>query len=214
MKKNYKIIAYVVYTICLIYMYLRIANVGGVAFDLAYFSNNIYYLILLGVFSSFILFQYGTYEVYLKKYASYYLIRYKAFNQIYNSFVINGFIQSIILTVIKVLIDIYVFDLINIMDIVVYFLVLLCLILTHINFEITFNSKTALFTVLSYFAISFSVADLLVENDFGIFVCCFIPNFLLPSRVENVIISVGILMFVIVFNYLIGKTIFKRKDII
>lgn len=214
MKKNYNIIPYVMYTICLIYIYLRIANIGGVAFDLSYFSNNIYYLILLGVFSSFILFQYGAYEVYLKKYASYLLIRHKAFNQIYNYFVINGLIQSVILTIIKVLIDICVFDLTSIMNIVIYFLVLICLILMHINIEIIFNSKIALFTVLSYFAISFSIADLLVENGFNIFTYCFIPNLLLPSRVGNEIISVSVLIVLIIFNYFIGKTIIKRKDII
>lgn len=214
MKKNYKIISYVMYSICLLYIYLRIENIGGVEFDLAYFSNNIYYLILLGVFSSFILFQYGTYEVYLKKYVSYYLIRYKAFNQIYNSFVINGIIQSVFLTIIKGFIDIYVFDLTRIMNEVIYFLVLLCLILTHINLEIIFNSKIALFTVLSYFAISFSFADLLVENGFNIFVCGFIPNLLLPSRVGNAMMCVSILLFIIILNYLIGKTIIKRKDII
>lgn len=214
MKKSYKALSYIVYTVSLIYISITMYNTGLEKFDLSFSVNNIYYLLMLGVFSSFIFFRFSNYDLYIKKHASFLVIRYGNYSKIYGMFVFNGIIQSLILTLIKVAVDIFVFESTNSIDTVIYFMVMITLILIHINLEVIVNSKFAIIVILGYFATSFSLCDLLIENNMKNLIYWFIPNMLLATRRGSLVICIVILVFLLISNFIIGKSLIERKEIL
>ncbi|MEG0409180.1 MAG: hypothetical protein RR623_09935 [Bacilli bacterium] len=214
MKRSYKIISYLLYTSSLMYISKTMYNTGLDKFDLPYYVNNIYYLFMLGIFGSFIFFRFGNYDKYIKKHASYLLIRYGDFDKIYRTFVCSGILQSLGLTLIRVVTDVIIFGTINGIDILIYFMVMASLILMHINFEIIINSKCAIIMILGYFATSFSFCDLLMENNMNSLTYCFIPNMLFSARRGSLAISIAVLILVIISNFIIGRLLIEKKEIL
>ncbi len=213
MNRKYEILSYIAYTIILCYISMIMKKVGFTCFDLPYYINNIYYLLTFGIFALFLIFQFGSYEMYIKNHASYLVIRYRNYRTIYNLFFIRGLRETFILTVIKSIIDLKIFHVFDVTSLIIYFMVIMALILWHINLEIMVSSKMAMILALGYFAISFSIADLLMEYNMSQFVYCFIPNMLVISRQQNIFVCVIILICLLIVNYIVGRIIIKKKEI-
>lgn len=206
MKTSYKLIAYVVYIIQISIFSKKINEFH--LFDLPFDSKDFLYLMFAGTIVLFVLFQFDKYNQYLKEHGAFLVIRYKKLRHLYDKFIKECFIQAILLTLIKVIIEIIIFRKILFLNEFIFLSVVFLILMIHCALEIHINSKISLLIIVMYLGISLSIGDMFNQSAYF-----FVLNLVFPSRVENTILSlIGINVLNIII-YCVSVCLLKKKEI-
>lgn len=213
MSKN-KYISYITYFITTFSLCSLLFKLDFNHIDINYLSNEILYLYFFGIHVFLILSYFGIYQTIWSSYSSYLIIRYRNHKFIYYSFYKQCFINAIICTSLKMIIEYYIFRYFHFINHLFYFLLLFLILIFQFQLEIFFHKNISLLIMLIYLAVNLTIGDLLFEYQFLSYIPLFIFNLMMSSRMNICYSYIFIFIMIHLFIFIVGLHFIKKKDIL